>query len=303
MRLLTRSDFDGLACGALLREAGIVDSFKFVHPKDIQDGLVTANEDDVLANIPYIPGCGLWFDHHISEAERVGEVQVPGERRYTPSCARIIFEYYGGAEKFPKMVHMVDEVDRVDSANLTPEDITNPQGWVKLGFLMDPRTGLGRFRDFRISNYELMEMLLDECRFKPIGEILDLPDIKERLELYNEQNELFAEMVKKHSKTYNKVLVTDLRGIDILYTGNRFMPYALYPETSVSLWVVDGRGKMNCPIAVGHSIVNRTSNVRVGSLLLQYGGGGHDRAGTCQVGYEAADAVILELVERINAES
>ncbi|MDR0905613.1 MAG: exopolyphosphatase [Oscillospiraceae bacterium] len=300
MRLLTRSDFDGLACGALLKEAGIVDSFKFVHPKDIQDGLVTADDNDVLANIPYIPSCGLWFDHHISETERVGEVQVPGDRRYTPSCARIIYEYYGGEARFPHLVGMVSEVDRVDSADLTAEDIKNPQGWVLLGFLMDPRTGLGRFRDFRVSNYELMEMLLDDCRKKTIEEILAMPDVKERSDLYAKQNDLFTEMVKDHSKTYGNVLVTDLRGVETIYTGNRFLPYALYPDTNISLWVVDGRGKMNCPIAVGHSVVNRTSNTKIGSLLLQYGGGGHDKAGTCQVDYEAADAVIEELVAKMN---
>ncbi|MDR0839731.1 MAG: exopolyphosphatase [Oscillospiraceae bacterium] len=302
MRLLTRSDFDGLACGALLKEAGIVDSFKFVHPKDIQDGLVTATENDVLTNIPYIPGCGIWFDHHISETERIGDIAAPGDRRATPSCARIVFDYYGGAEKFPNLVEMVENVDRVDSANLTADEIQNPTGWVLLGFIMDPRTGLGRFRDFRVSNYELMEMLLDECRRKSINEILEIPDVKERAELYKEQNDLFAEMVRKYSKAYGNCLVTDLRGVETVYTGNRFLPYSMFPEQNISLWVVDGRGKMNCPIAAGHSIINRTSKTKIGSLMLKYGGGGHDKAGTCQVEYDNADAVIAELVAKINAD-
>lgn len=302
MRLLTRSDFDGLACGALLKAAGIVESFKFVHPKDIQDGLVTANEDDVLANIPYIPGCGIWFDHHISETERVGQVAVPGERRYEPSCARIIYEYYGGDERFPTLKNMIEYVDRVDSADLTADEIRNPDGYILLGFMMDPRTGLGRFRDFRVSNYELMEMLLDDCRTKTIDEIMAMPDVAERVELYRKQNDLFAEMVNNYSKTYGNCLVTDLRGIETIYTGNRFLPYSLFPDQNISLWVVDGRGKMNCPIAVGHSVVNRTSNTKVGSLMLKYGGGGHDKAGTCQVDYDAADAVIAELVAQINAD-
>ncbi|MDR3311133.1 MAG: exopolyphosphatase [Oscillospiraceae bacterium] len=302
MQLLTRSDFDGLACGALLKKAGVVDGFKFVHPKDIQDGIVEATENDVLANIPYIPGCGIWFDHHSSEIERVGDVDVPGDRRVTPSCARIVFDYYGGKEKFPHLAQMIDYVDRVDSADLTAEEVSDPKGWVLLGFLMDPRTGLGRFREFRISNYDLMQILLDACAELSIEEILDLPDVRERVELYLEQNAQFGGMVEQYSKVYNNCLVTDLRGVETIYSGNRFLPYGLYPETNISLWIVDGRGKQNCPIACGHSTINRSSRTNVGSLMLKYGGGGHERVGTCQVDYGEADRVIAELVEKINAD-
>ena len=302
MRLLTRSDFDGLACGALLKRAGIIDSWKFVHPKDIQDGLVEATKEDVLANIPYIKGCGMWFDHHVSENERVGDVDCPGARRYEPSCARIVYEYYGGEERFPIMAEMVKKVDKVDSADLTADEILNPEGWVLLGFLMDPRTGLGRFRNFRISNYALMELLMDECGVKTIDEILALPDVAERIEMYKKQNALFADMVKEHTTIRGNCIVTDLRNVDTIYTGNRFLPYSMYPEQNISLWIVDGRDKQNCPIAVGHSIINRTSNTKVGSLLLKYGGGGHDKVGTCQVDYNEADKVIDELVAQMNAD-
>ena len=302
MRLLTRSDFDGLACGALLKEAGIIDSWKFVHPKDIQDGLVQADENDVLANIPYIPGCGMWFDHHISEGERLGAIDVPGEHRVTPSCARIIYDYFGGDEKFSSMKEMINKVDDVDSANLTVDEIMNPTGWVLLGFLMDPRTGLGRFRDFSISNYQLMEILMDDCRTMQIDDILMLSDVQERIKLYNEQSALFKEMVTNHSKTFVNCVVTDLRGVDTIYSGNRFMVYGMFPEQNISLWIVDGRAKQNCSIAVGHSILNRTSKTNVGSLLLQYGGGGHAQVGTCQVAYGDADTVIAELLKKINAD-
>jgi nanoRNase/pAp phosphatase (c-di-AMP/oligoRNAs hydrolase) len=302
MRLLTRSDFDGLACGALLKEAGVVDGFKFVHPKDIQDGLVTATADDALANIPYIPGCGLWFDHHVSEYARVGVVDCPGDRRITDSCSRIVYDYYGGAERFPHLVEMIDYVDRVDAAKLTADEIKNPTGWILLGFVMDPRTGLGRFRSFRVSNYELMEMLLDECRSKSIDEILDMPDVRERIDMYNEQNALFTEMLEKYSTVYGNCIVTDLRGVDTIYTGNRFLLYSLFPEQNISVWVVDGRDKRNCPIAVGHSILNRTSNTKVGDLCLKYGGGGHDKVGTCQVDYGNADEAIRDIVAKINAD-
>ena len=299
MRLLTRSDFDGLMCGALLKEAGIIDSWKFVHPKDIQDGLVTATENDVLANIPYIPGCALWFDHHVSEKERLSNITFEGESRQTPSCARIIYEYYGGAERFPHFTYSITQVDKVDSADLTKEEILDPQGWILLGFIMDPRTGTGRFRSFRISNYELMEVLMEACRTMTIDEILDLPDIKERIELYKEQTKLFKAMIEENTKTDGNVIITDLRGAETIYTGNRFLIYSLFPEQNISMWIVDGRGKTNCPIAVGHSILNRTSKTKVGSLLLKYGGGGHDAVGTCQIAYEDADRVINELLAQM----
>lgn len=303
MRLLTRSDFDGLACGSLLLELGLVDSFKFVHPKDIQDGLIEVDENDILANIPYVEGCGLWFDHHSSESERLGEqVHFKGESRLTDSAARVIYEYYGGKERLPHFEEMVKHVDKVDAAKLTRDEILHPSGWVLLGFVMDPRTGLGRFRDFRISNYQLMEVLMEACRTQTIDEILQNPDVIERVELYFEQDEKFRGMVEAHTTLHQNAIVTDLRGVETIYTGNRFLIYSLYPEQNISLWVIDGRGKMNCPIAVGHSILNRSSHTDVGSLMLQYGGGGHHQVGTCQVPYEDADRVLEEMIHKVNTD-
>jgi len=296
LTLLTRSDFDGLACAALLKEAGIIDTWKFVHPKDIQDGLVKATENDVLANIPYIPGCKIWFDHHVSEKERLGDVKCEGESRIAPSCARIIYEYYGGAEKFPNFGEMIVGVDKVDSASLTADEILNPSDWILLGFIMDPRTGLGRFRDFRISNYDLMEMLIDACAKQDIDEILKNPDVDERARLYFEQDALFRDMLRRCTKTDGNVIITDLRGVETIYSGNRFLVYSLLAEQNVSIWAVDGRGKQNCPLAVGHSIVNRSCKTDVGALMLKYGGGGHRQVGTCQIPYEDADRTIGEIV-------
>jgi len=300
MRLLTRSDFDGLACGALLKEVGVIDSWKFVHPKDMQDGIVEVTDNDVLANVPYIPGCAMWFDHHSSESERLGyNIDFEGESRLAPSAARVVYEYYGGVEKLPHFEKMVVDVDKVDSGDLSENDILDPKGWVLLGFIMDPRTGLGRFRNFTISNYDLMCLLVEECRTKDIGAILDLPDVKERVGVYFEQNELFKEMLIKYTRVDENVIITDLRGVETIYTGNRFLVYSLNTKQNISLWVVDGRGKQNCPIAVGHSILNRTSKTDVGSLLLKYGGGGHRQVGTCQVDYDDADRVIGELVNQM----
>ena len=298
MRLITRSDFDGLACGALLKEAGIIDHWKFVHPKDLQDGLVEVTEEDCLANVPYVEGCGLWFDHHSSEHERL-ELQgkYKGESRITPSCARIIYEYYGGRDRFPQFDEMMEAVDKVDSGQLTIDDIQNPVSWVLIGFLMDPRTGLGRWRQFTISNYQLMEKLIDACRTMSTEEILNLSDIRERIDVYNEQTEKFKEMVSAYSYTKGNVLVTDLRNVDPIYSCNRFMVYSMYPEQNISAWIVSGKGGQGCSAAVGYSILNRTSNVDVGSLMLKYQGGGHRNVGTCQFSDETMEAELPKMLE------
>lgn len=303
MRLLTRSDFDGLACATLLKELGVIDSWKFVHPKDLQDGLVEVGPNDVLANVPYVPGCALWFDHHTSEEERLGrDIKFEGESRPADSAARVIYEYYGGKEKLAHFEEMVINVDKVDSAKLTADEILNPSGWVLLGFIMDPRTGLGRFREFRISNYALMEKLIDECRTKNIAEILADPDVEERVKLYFEQDAKFREMVQAHTRVDGNAIITDLRGVSPIYTGNRFLIYSLFPQQNISLWLVDGHDKVKCPIAVGHSILNRTSKTNVGALMLKYGGGGHPQVGTCQVPAEETDKILEELVTQIKAD-
>lgn len=300
MRLVTRSDFDGLACGALLKEAGIIDCWKFAHPKDLQDGLVEINENDCLANVPYVEGCGLWFDHHSSEHER-NELagRYKGESRMTPSCARIIYEYYGGQEKFPQFTEMMEAVDRVDSGNLTIEEIQHPKGWYLIGFLMDPRTGLGRWREFTIPNYRLMEELIDACRTMSIDEILALPDVKERIDVYFDQTEKFQDMVKNYTEIRGDVIITDLRGVEPIYSGNRFMIYSMYPEQNISAWIVNGKGGAGCSVAVGYSVLNRTSNVNVGSLMLKYGGGGHKAVGTCQFSDDEMAAKVPQLLDEL----
>lgn len=300
MRLVTRSDFDGLACGALLLEAGIIDCWKFAHPKDLQDGLVPVDENDCLANVPYVEGCGLWFDHHSSENERLNlKGKYKGESRMAPSCARIIYDYYGGEERFPQYGEMMEAVDKVDAGNLTIEDVMNPQGWILVGFLMDPRTGLGRWRQFTIPNYQLMEQLMHACRDMSTEEILALPDVQERIEVYREQTEKFKEMVSEHTKVDGKVIITDLRGVDPIYTGNRFMIYSLYPEQNISAWIVSGRGGQGCSAAVGYSILNRTSNIDVGSLMLKYNGGGHRKVGTCQFSDENMETELPKMLAEL----
>jgi nanoRNase/pAp phosphatase (c-di-AMP/oligoRNAs hydrolase) len=301
MRLITRSDFDGLACGALLKEAGIIDQWKFAHPKDLQDGLVPVDENDCLANVPYVEGCGLWFDHHSSEHERMElDGKYKGESRLCPSCARIIYEYYGGRERFPQFDDLMEAVDKVDSGQLTLDDIQNPVGWVLVGFLMDPRTGLGRWRNFTISNYQLMEQLIDACRVMTTEEILALPDVVERIEIYFEQTELFKEMVLENTVTDGNLIITDLRQVDVIYTCNRFMIYSMYPEQNISAWVVSGRGGHGCSAAVGYSVLNRSSDVNVGRLMLKYHGGGHKAVGTCQFTADEMDTELPQMLAELS---
>lgn len=298
MRLVTRSDFDGLVCGVLLKAAGIIDNFIFVHPKDLQDGLVEITQTDCLANVPFVEGCGLWFDHHSSEQERNAfQGKYEGVSKSSPSAARIIYDYYGGSQKFHNLEAMMESVDKVDSGMLTKEEILNPTGWILLGFLMDPRTGLGRFRNFTISNYQLMENLITLCYTMPIEEILNNFNVQERITLFLEQNELFKEMILANSTIKNEIIITDLRGLETIYTGNRFLIYSLFPEQNVSIWIVSGKDSQGCSCAVGHSIINRTSSINVGTLMLKYGGGGHRAVGTCQFNNDNMQENISNLID------
>lgn len=298
MRLITRSDFDGLVCAMLLKKMGMVDEMKFVHPKDMQDGIIEVNENDILANVPYVPGCGLWFDHHSSELLRMGEkVEFKGETRLAPSAARVIYDYYGGRETFGDIDDIMAGVDKADSAQFSREDILNPKGWDLLSFIMDARTGLGRYRDYRISNYQLMEALVDHCATMSVEEIMQLPDVQERVVRYFELDKQFREMLLQYTRADGNVIITDLRGVETIYPGNRFMVYALFPEQNISIWAIDGRAKQNCVFACGHSILTRTSQTNIGALMLKNGGGGHRVAGTCQVPYDDADRVLQELID------
>jgi nanoRNase/pAp phosphatase (c-di-AMP/oligoRNAs hydrolase) len=304
MRLLTRSDFDGLACAVLLVEAGVVDEYKFVHPKDVQDGLIEVTKNDVLTNIPYVPGCGMWFDHHSSETERLKlkeEFHFEGESRPAPSCARVIYDYYGGAEKFSKLdeTGLMAAVDKSDTANFTIDEVQNPKGWVLLSFIMDARTGLGRYRDYRISNYQLMEDMIQYCRTRTADEILEIPDVQERVKRYFEQEPQYEDMIKSNSRADGNVLIIDLHNLDQILSGNRFKEYVLYPDCNISIRIIWGFKKQNMVFTVGHSIINKTSKTNVGSLMLKYGGGGHEKVGTCQVPTEEWEEKLAEIVEQM----
>jgi nanoRNase/pAp phosphatase (c-di-AMP/oligoRNAs hydrolase) len=304
MRLITRSDFDGLACAALLEEHGVIDDYLFVHPKDMQDGKVQVTANDVLANVPFVTGCGMWFDHHSSEEERLAHnerIVFKGASYRAPSCARVIYHHFGGSPVFWKFDEsgLMEAVDKSDSGSLTEDEIRNPKGWILLSFVMDPRTGLGRFRDYRISNHALMKDMISYCRTLKIDEILALPDVKERVERYFEQEKGYEAMLQAHSRVEGNVLLIDLRDVDEILSGNRFMEYALWPKQNVSVRVLWGREKQNMVLTVGHSILDRSCLTDIGSLMLRYGGGGHHQVGTCQVEAAKADQVLAEVVEAL----
>lgn len=301
-RLVTRSDFDGLVCAMILKELDMIDDIKFVHPKDMQDGLIEIRETDISTNLPYVPGIHLAFDHHSSEVERAGgpkpnHIIIPT----APSAARVVYEYYGGKDKLPRITdEIMEAVDKADSAQFTIEDILNPKDWVLLSYLMDARTGLGRFREFTISNYALMMQLIDFCIENPIEKILELPDVKERVDMYFEQQDLFKAQIEKVHKMVGDVIVLPLKDEEIIYTGNRFLVYAMYPKAKISVHVMWGLKKQNTAITIGKSIVDRSSNVDIGEICLKYGGGGHKNAGTCQLDNDKVDKMLPEILDLLN---
>jgi nanoRNase/pAp phosphatase (c-di-AMP/oligoRNAs hydrolase) len=300
-RLVTRSDFDGLVCAALLKELGLLHDILFVHPKDVQDGKVELTADDITTNLPYRPEVALSFDHHSSEQRRVvGERDNRVMTADADSAARVVYDYFGGAATFPRVsVEMMEAVDRADAAQLSIEDVLDPKDWILLSFLMDPRTGLGRFREFRISNYQLMMQLIDSCLNSSIAEILASPDVAERVTLYHEHADAAVEQILRCSTVHDRVVVLDLRDEEVIHPTNRFLVYALHPECTVSIHVLWGLRQQNTVFAVGRSILDRSSNVDIGALMLAHGGGGHEAAGTCQIDNERAEAVLDELVQTI----
>jgi nanoRNase/pAp phosphatase (c-di-AMP/oligoRNAs hydrolase) len=301
-RLVTRSDFDGLVCAVLLRVLDMIDEITFVHPKDVQDGVVDITERDILTNLPYAPGAYMVFDHHHSETLRnKGDLPNHVIDPDAPSAARVIYEYYGGIERFPEISdELMRAVDQADSADYTLDDILRPEGWTLLNFLMDSRTGLGRFREFRISNYQLMMLLIDACiQLQTDDEILRLPDVAERADLYRDCSAMFVEQLHRISRVEGDVVVVDLRGEETIHAGNRFMVYALFPEARVSVHIIWGRQKLNTVFACGKSILDRTSPVDIGEVMLRYGGGGHLAAGTCQVPHEDSERVLHEIINAL----
>lgn len=304
-RLVTRSDFDGLVCAVLLKQLGIINDILFVHPKDMQDGIIAISNRDISTNLPYVEGVHLAFDHHLSETIRRGGAKPENHiiDPDAPSAARVVYDHYGGAAVFTRVSpDMMIAVDKADAARFSVEEILHPTGWVLLNYLMDARTGLGRFRDFRVSNYQLMMHLIDYCQEHTIEQILELPDVKERVDLYFAHEERFKQQILNCATVSKNLVVLDLHQEETIWAGNRFMIYALFPDCNISIHILMGFRNQNIVYAIGKSIISRTSNTNVGELALKYGGGGHANAGTCQVAHADAARILAELIETINAD-
>jgi nanoRNase/pAp phosphatase (c-di-AMP/oligoRNAs hydrolase) len=283
---------------------GLIDDIKFVHPKDMQDGKIEVTDRDISTNLPYVPGIHLAFDHHESETlrntgERPNHISLPD----ADSAARVVFDHYGGASRFPARFHdMMEAVDKGDSARFSHDEILNPTGWVLLNYLMDSRTGLGRFREFRVSNYQLMMDLIKYCHDHGIDDILKLPDVVERVELYFEHAAKAKEQLQRCATVHRNLLVLDLCQEETIYAVNRFLVYAPFPQTNISIHVLWGLQQKNTVFATGKSITNRSSQTDIGALMLTYGGGGHANAGTCQVDNDRAAEVLQQLIGKVNAD-
>ncbi len=304
-RLITRSDMDGLVCGILLKELGLIDDIMFAHPKDMQDGLIEVGANDITTNLPYVEGAYLVFDHHSSEAKRVDKTHKNHIIDINaPSAARVVYDYFGGSAAMPNVSdEMMLAVDKADSADFTKEDILSPEGWCLLSFIMDSRTGLGRFRDFNISNYQLMMKLIDFCRNNNnIDDVLLLPDVKERVDLYFDHQVKCREQIERCAVVHENLVILDLRKEDTIWSGNRFVIYALFPQCNISIHILWGKNKQNTVFATGKSIIDRSSNTDVGALMLEHGGGGHPAAGTCQIANLKAEEALQDLIKRITTD-
>ena len=296
MRLVTRADWDGLVSAVLLTTVEQIEAIQFAYPKDIQDGKVNVLENSIVVNLPYHPNAALWFDHHASEEDLAAPMAaftaIKGKFGLAPSAARLIYEYYGGDARLAKFTDLLAATDKVDSAQLTQEDVLNPSGFILLAYTVDPRSGL---RGQDLEDYFLL--LVDWLKTKSVDEILALPEVKRLTERLKADDHRFREALLKHSRVAGNLVITDLRGMAVP-AGNRYLIYTLFPQVNLSVRLYDGQPGYSS-IAVGHSLFNRTSTVNVGKLLAEYGGGGHVGAGTAQFPAAEADAKFNEIIARL----
>jgi len=300
-RLVTRADFDGVVCGTLLNELELIDDVVFVEPQTMQTGEFAVTDRDITANLPYVEGVHLCFDHHISEIERVSEQGNRVIDPDAPSAAYVVYMYYGGKPAFPEIsTELVDAVNKADSAQYSREEVMAPEGWTLLNFIIDPRTGMERIDGFSIDKDELLLRLMTYCRHNPIEEILALPDVIERVNAYQLNSEFGELQIDRCSEMRGSVVVTDLRQEAKVEMVNRFMIYALYPEAKVSVNLQLGSDAGMMSVAVAKSVFDRSSKANIGLMMLEYGGGGHAGAGTCRVADDKADETVAEVVNRLN---
>ncbi len=295
MRILTRGDLDGMTSSVLLTLVEKITEIRFAHPKDVQDGRVPCTADDIVVNLPYVPGSGMWFDHHVSEEEKAHEIgSFKGSFKVAPSAARVVADYYKDP-KFDVYKSLLEATDKLDSAQLSMDDVVHPSGWVLLGLTLDPRSGLGpEFQKY-------FRWLVEYVKEVPVEKILKHPEVKKRCDRVLHEQEAFRTILQKHSTMRGNVIVTNFRGVDRskLPAGNRFLVFSEFPQGNVEARIFYGQDGKTVVVAAGHSIFNRTCGVNIGRLLAEYGGGGHNGAGTCQLPAEKAEQQLEELLSRL----
>jgi nanoRNase/pAp phosphatase (c-di-AMP/oligoRNAs hydrolase) len=296
MRILTRGDLDGMTSSVLLTIAEKITDIRFAHPKDVQDGKVPCTADDIVVNLPFVPGCGMWFDHHVSEAQKLGNIGTfKGAFKVAPSAARVVYDHYPKHRAtFDKHTDLLLATDKLDAAQLTMEDVTKPAGWILLGYTLDPRSGLGpEFQKY-------FRWLVEYVKEVPVAKILEHPEVKKRAERVRSEDAECVTFLKKHARCEKGVIVTDLRNAGKAPVANRFLIYTLFPEGHVEMRIFKGHQGATV-VAAGHSIFNRTCNVNIGDLCARHGGGGHRGAGTCQLAADRAEAGVAEILKTLQA--
>ncbi len=295
MRLVTRGDLDGLVAAVLITTMETVDSLELIHPQEITDGKFMVRKGDILANLPYHPDCDLWFDHHeLTESNRKPPAILKGKHALLPSVARVVFEYYQ-SDKLRQYEPLIAETDRFDSAQLSVDDISDPHGAIQLGFAIDPRTGLGIDKELFLSLVALLKTV-------DIDTVLATPEISRRAAVCRENDVNALQFLNDHSRAEANVVITDLRGLENIPVGNRFLIYIAFPDCNVSVRAQWGPRKEFVTVNIGHSILNRTCRTDIGRLCSDFGGGGHWGAGACALDPATADTKLAALVARLKVQ-
>lgn len=297
MRLITRADLDGVTCAVLITTMEPVEQVVFVNPQDIEDGTAIINPGDIIANLPWHRNSTLWFHNHKDKIVPEKDVgQVKGKRGIAPSTARLVWEYYD-SPRLQRFTELLEETDRIDSADLTVEDVLYPTGWVLLGYTLDPFMGLSAFHGYA------NEIIAALKQGSNIDQILEIPEVSGRIKRYNSDVKEFKKELPGATHMEGNVIVTDTREVGILPLGNRFIAFTLFPEGNVQIEISLHKLDTEIRVRLGKSIFDRTCSVHLGRLAAEYDGGGLD--GSAGLSLDVSDpdlnSKIKKIIERLKA--
>jgi len=290
MRIVTRPDFDGVVCAVLLHEAeDITEPIKWVQPSEMQKGLVPIRPGDIIANLPYRENCAMWFDHHYSNHPQGA---FKGAFRIAPSAASVVFDFYD--KQFGKdFVELVDMTDKIDSADLTREEVNSPENFP---YILLSMTINGR----NMTDESYWNRLVDQLRSKNIEQVMADSDVRTRCRRVVEDNRAYTSLLMDHTRLEKHVSITDFRPLSPAPDGNRFLVYALFPKAVVSVKIrYDDHHENRVIVSVGHSIFNRNCRVNAGQMLSQFEGGGHNGAASCKFHVDRAGDYIPQIIDTL----